>query len=159
MQVNETGTYDGTLAQSYLPYKNNKVVWKQSYKGLTPEQMTVRGFGDKEWQKLGGGRCSWLSEGADNPEDRTPWCMQGNNIFLAKSTINGVSNSGRKKAEQHYIPDNIASLNRRFNNFIKHYRVDSGSLTSEEKVVFYNVRMVSDIILTVKSLVTKQVKY
>ena len=32
MQVNETGTYDGTLAQSYLPYKNNKVVWKQSYK-------------------------------------------------------------------------------------------------------------------------------
>lgn len=135
MQVNETGTYDGTLAQSYLPYKNNKVVWKQSYKGLTPEQMTVRGFGDKEWQKLGGGRCSWLSEGADNPEDRTPWCMQGNNIFLAKSTINGVSNSGRKKAEQHYIPDNIASLNRRFNNFIKHYRVDSGSLTSEENSI------------------------
>ena len=61
--------------------------------------------------------------------------MQGNNIFLAKSTINGVSNSGRKKAEQHYIPDNIASLNRRFNNFIKHYRVDSGSLTSEENSI------------------------
>lgn len=131
MQVNETGTYDGTLAKSYLPYKNKKVVWKQSYKGLTPEQMTVRGFGNKEWQSIEGGLCSWLSEGVDSASDRTPWCMQGANVTLAKSTINGVSNASRKKAEQHYLPDNIASLNRRFNNFIKQYKVDSSSLTSE----------------------------
>ena len=131
MQVNETGTYDGTLAKSYLPYKNKKVVWKKNYKGLTPEQMTVRGFGNKEWQLMGGGLCSWLSEGVDSASDRTPWCMQGDNVTLAKSTINGVSNASRKKAEQHYLPDNIASLNRRFNNFVKQYKVDSSSLTNE----------------------------
>ena len=135
MQVNETGTYDGTLAKSYLPYVNKKVVWQTQYKGLTASQMTVKGFGDKEWQALGGGLCSWLSEGVDSAADRTPWCMQGSNITLAKSTINGVSNSKRKKAEQHYLPDNIASLNRRFNNFIKNQHIDATSLTSEENSI------------------------
>lgn len=131
MQTNETGTYDGVLPKTYLPYINKKVVWNTSYKSLTPTQMTIRGFGDKEWNDLGGGLCSWLSEGVDSASDRTPWCMQGNMITLAKSTINSESNAGRKKAEQHYIPDNIASLNRRFNNFIKSYKVDESTLSGE----------------------------
>ena len=135
MQVNETGTYDGTLAKSYLPYVNKKVVWQTQYKGLSASQMTVRGFGDKEWQALGGGLCSWLSEGVDSAADRTPWCMQGANITLAKSTINSASNANRKKAEQHYLPDNIASLNKRFNKFISNHHVDATSLTSEENSI------------------------
>ena len=131
MQTNETGTYDGTLPKTYLPYVNKKVVWNTEYKSLSSSQMTIRGFGDKEWEALGGGLCSWLSEGVDSASDRTPWCMQGSMITLAKSTINSESNAGRKKAEQHYIPDNIASINRRLNNFIKTYKVDSTTLSEE----------------------------
>lgn len=131
MQTNETGTYDGVLPKTYLPYKNNKVVWNTEYQSLSAEQMTIRGFGDAEWKALGGGLCSWLSEGVDSAADRTPWCMQGSMITLAKSTINGVSNANRNKAEQHYIPDNIASINRRLNNFIDRYKVDTSSLSTD----------------------------
>lgn len=131
MQTNETGTYDGVLPKTYLPYKNKKVVWNTDYLSLSADQMTIRGFGDDEWEALGGGLCSWLSEGVDSASDRTPWCMQGSMITLAKSTINGVSNANRKKAQQHYIPDNIASINRRLNNFIDRYKVDPSTLSSD----------------------------
>lgn len=135
MQTNETGTYDGTLPKTYLPYKNGKVVWNKKYKSLSAKQMTVRGFGKKEWSVIGGGLCSWLSEGVDSPLDRTPWCMQGSMVTLAKSTINGSTNKGRSGSDSHYIPDNLASLNKRLNRFIKTYKVDADSLTEEESSI------------------------
>lgn len=110
MQVNETNTYSGTiLPQTYLPFKNGKVVWNTAYKGLSAKQMTLRFFGNKEWNTIDGGNCSWLNEGGGF---YTPWQAQLSQM-KAKANISSDSNSNRSTGEHYYLPDNLASLDRR----------------------------------------------
>lgn len=121
MQVNETGTYDGLLPKTYLPYKNGKVIWNEAYKGVSASGMTLRNFGDKEWNQIHGGLCTWLKEG--EYDCYTPWQMTPNN-FKTKSKISSPNNANRTKGEHYYIPDNVASLENRMNKFCKDYGLD-----------------------------------
>lgn len=108
MQVNETGTYNGTkIPVSYLPFVNGKIIWNEPYKGLSAKQMTLSNFGDKEWKALGGELYSW--EAKDSKKDRTPWCIQGG--IQKASAYNKTG-----KPDQHFLPDIINHVDSRLNN-------------------------------------------
>lgn len=123
MHMQETGVYAGTscLLKSYLPYENGAVVWNTEYEGLSAEQMTLRGFGQQEFNKVGD--LYRINAGGKSIFQFTSWDSSG----ATKAKIDGATNAGRTGGQWEYLPDVLVAVNGHVNSMVASLDLDFNS--------------------------------
>lgn len=125
MHYNEVKTYDSTgiILNSYLPYRNGKVAWKQQEGKAPAEQMTLRNFNSKT-AALAGIR---YTDNRMSKSGKYVNAFQVNSAYFSSSPPaiihpDGVG-SGRK-ADGFYLPDSLSYIDRQFSTMIKRFNIE-----------------------------------
>lgn len=108
ISANESGTYPNGMPKSYLPYANNKVVWKESYGGVSAENMTI--------ENLDPSSISWKHWSETNYKGI--FQMSASMATGVKSSLNPKGYVGTR-GHVYYYPDNLAYLDTRLSNAIQ----------------------------------------
>lgn len=111
IQANETSFYSGThLLKSYLPFTNNKVIWKESYKDIPAEDMSLYKVDTGVYNK------GLPNNGIDGSGGETVFQFDPKmpSVAATKSKLDGATNSNRDTGDNKFLPDILAAVNYHF---------------------------------------------
>lgn len=109
MQANETGFYSNThLLKSYLPFENNKVIWKEAYEGISAENMSLYKVDTGIYNQ------GLPNNAIDGKGGETVFQFDPSMPTNVKSNLDGATNARRTKADNKFLPDILTAVNNHF---------------------------------------------
>lgn len=107
IQSCETGWYPGThLLKSYLPYGDNKVIWREAYNGASETDMTLSKFDNTIVNKIG---VNSITDGIDSTYSQTVFQHDNWSSSGEISNMDGAGNAKRTEGDHYYLPDVLAA--------------------------------------------------
>ena len=115
IQLNESNALAGFLPKTYLPIKNGNFVWKESWKGIPADQVTIKNFTSENGILVA------------NTFEEIPYLgasgyygLFQNQVtsYESKSVINPDSQDSSRQSSIFYMPDCIAYINDRVSDFV-----------------------------------------
>lgn len=157
IQVNETGTYPGTvLPKSYIPIKGTEIQWKKPYSDLPASAMTLRQINSNVIKNNLNGAVTGPTARLDyyingiNPDVSTA-PGRDVNVFqvnhksfgmfggwVPKATIDGYKTDSSRVSDAMYLPDNLSYIDHEMSSIINTYGIDS-SVSSDYKAMLYSI--------------------